>query len=224
MTANSMFDDDFLNNFKGEKIPPPRKKLKDKLQERNSRDSYAAEIAVSKFLADNPDINIECVIKHIKSQILSTVKCAEMLGISPEAFFRLRKKHNIEPVYIAQNNQRSLKSFAGFISKRAIKNFYTIHQINRIPPEEIELVQMRSARSLKFPNGKNIPVKWAPRGCHSNGKLKAHINHLKKNKIWIEYHAKDNRYYVELNGNVKVLTKREVDMLNLRYGKIGAFT
>lgn len=207
---------------------PPKLALKKKLkQEKFIIDNKKAEVVAEKFLKDNPDINIGCLIEQLKSMILSTTSCAEKLGISPSAFLRLRRKYKIEPVYTVKNepNHNGKIHFLPSFSKKAIKNFYTPHQLNLIPQAEIYLIQMRSARSCNFPNGKNVPLKWKRRGYHSNGKIKARTDNLSKYRIFCFYNPENDRYHVikSKGAGKEVLTKKEVDKLNCQYGKLKVF-
>lgn len=220
-TDDSSNDDD--NNEYYKKIAK-KKKIK---QAKLIIDNQKAQVAAAKFLEENPNINIGCLIDQLKSMILSTTSCAEKLGISPASFLRLRKKYKIEPVYTIKNepNQDGRINFLPSFSKKAVKNFYTPHQLDIIPQSEIEIIQIRAARSLKFPNGKGIPWKWKRRGYHANGKLKARTDNLSKYRVFCFYDPEIDRYKViKAKGAEKeILTKKEVDKLNYQYDKLKVF-
>jgi hypothetical protein len=183
-----------------------------------TKESEKAKIAITKFLEENPDINIDYAIIHMKDSILSTIKCAEKLGISPKAFLRLRKKYNIVPVSEIKNSYKS-KSFAPHFSKKATKNFYSIYQLKRIPKSEIDLSQKRSGSNLKL----GIKIKWKPRGYHSNGKLKARTDYLSKYGFFVLYNHKDDNYTVNKDDKNTILSKKEVDVLNQKYLRLKSF-
>lgn len=191
------------------------------------KDSAEAKAVASKFLEENPHVNIGFIIEHLQNLILSTTKSSEKLGVSPTAFSRLRKKYNISPVYTVKNNKEDKlgkKSFPFNASKFAIRNFYTSKQLELIPQTELELVQLRAARSLKNPNGKGVPWKWTSRGYHPNGKLKARTSKLTKYGVRVIYDSASDNYMVMLPDKTnKVLNKKEVDKLNYQYDKLKAF-
>src|ERR1700690_1456419 len=92
------------------KIPPfdMKKYEKRELKKKKAfKDSEEARTITSKFLDENPHVNVGYVIRHLQSLILSTTKSAEKLGISPNSFARLRKKYNIYPVYTVLNKPNS---------------------------------------------------------------------------------------------------------------------
>ena len=187
-------------------------------QELLAKESEKAKIAITKFLEENPDINIDCAINHIKGMLLSTISSAEKLGISPKAFLRLRKKYNINPVSEIKNSPKA-KGFAPHISKKATKNFYNTYQLQRIPKSEIDLVQKRAGSSFKL----GTKIKWEMRGYHSNGKLKARTDCLHKYGFNTYYDQVNNRYSVQKDGQITFLSKKEVDSLNLKYLKLKSF-
>jgi hypothetical protein len=180
-------------------------------------------IIVQKFLKENPNINIEYVIDSFKNNMLSTNACCIKLGISPAAFSRLKKKYGISPAYVAKKSESSLYKIPPKLPNKARKNYYTTEQINKISPEDISLIQLRSARSLRFPNGEDKPIKWTPRGRHENGKLKARTNILQKLGIRVHYSPDVNKYMVDGKGIRGLFSKKEVDGFNIRFGKLTAF-
>lgn len=198
-------------------------KRKDLLKEKLLRDVHESRSATEKFLEQNPDININCVIEHLQNLTLSTTNCARKLGISPRAFTRLAKKYKLEPVYIMEKS-KNRNQFLPKVSPYAVKYFYTSQQISRIPQSEIDLVQIRAARSLKFPDGENVPVKWIPRGHETNGKLKARTKNLSKAGVQVIYEPKKEKYMVFMKTEVLFMSKLEVDKLDCKYGKMKAFT
>jgi hypothetical protein len=208
-----------------------RQERKRKREEEYRENRAKAYEVARKFLEQNTDINVGCLVECLNELIIPTIRCAEKLGISPGAFLRLRKKYNITPVYTIRNDktlnsQPIRKTFAPKSPKLSVKNFYTEEQLKRIPKEEIELVQLRAARSLKFPNGKNEPFKWERRGKHSNGKLKPRIDALIRSKFHVEYHAEADRYSLKKNNEVCYadLSRKEVDRLNFKYNRMEVFT
>jgi hypothetical protein len=180
-------------------------------------------IIVEKFLKENPNINIEYVIDCFKSNMLSTNACCIKLGISPAAFSRLKKKYGISPAYVAKKSESSLYKIPPKLPNKARKNYYTTEQIKKISPEDISLIQLRAARSLRFPNGIDKPIKWTPRGRHENGKLKARTNILQKLGIRVHYSPDVNKYMVDGKGIRGFFSKKEVDNFNIRFGKLTAF-
>ena len=207
-----------------------RYQKKIKKEEADGKASAEAFKAAEKFLQDNPNINIAHLILHLQKKLLSTTQCCALLGISPTAFLRLRKKYNIEPIYSLINNEFELRKSNRRIinyhsvSKYATKNFYNEAQLKSIPKEELEKIRLRAARSLKFPNGINVGWAWTSRGTHSNGKLKARTNILSKFNIRTQYLQDTDRYIVDFDGvRGKHLTRQEVDKLNFRVGKLKAF-
>lgn len=221
--------------FNYETVPiSPKQDKKDKLAaEKRSKLAKAdmqAGLVVKKFLEENPTVNVGYVIEHLQSTIVSTTQCCSKLGISPGAFLRLRKKYNIDPVYSLKNTEKDLlKSKKNiynrhFLNKFAIKNFYNPKQLEVIPQSDIELVQLRAARSLKFPNGENVGWKWTQRGFHPNGKIRARINFLEKQKIRVYYIDSEDKYRIMLKGyEDKKLSRQEIDKLNFKYKKLAAF-
>lgn len=203
--------------------------LREKRREKALKDSRAAEVVAQKFLEENPDINVGYLIEHLQKQILSTTQCCSKLGISPNAFLRLRRKYKLEPIYSLKNDPSSLrKSNKVFHSKKisplAIKNFYNPKQIKSIPQADISAVQLRAARAFKFPDGENVGWKWTNRGYHMNGKLKARTENLTKLKIKYAYFDKDDKYAIDFDGyRGKYLTRQEVDKLNFKIKKLKAF-
>jgi len=108
-----------------------------------------------------------------------------------------------------------------YINKRAIRKFYTEQQLKIIPEDELKKIQMRAARSLKFPNGDGIPYIWEPRGRHRNGKLKARISNLEQAGILVRYNETNDTYFIRLNKDEDPITlnKKRVDELNNSYKK-----
>lgn len=199
-----------------------QKKLDRLRKEEENKDRDKAQEIVANLLLQNPDLNVKFVVDALKNSLLSTIDCCGKLGISPRAFSRLRKKFNIEPVYVGQNSPDNLKPLKIF-HRKAVKYFFTQHQINKIPQEEIEAIQLKSARSLDFPEGQNMPVKWVRNGRHFNGKLKAKIDALNLAGIRVEYDIKDNRYHLVLEGKLQILSRSEVNKLNARFKRIKSF-
>lgn len=217
--ASRLGDDDF------EDLSPKWKERRRRKEEKAAKDWQAAREVTDKFLMDNPDVNVGYVIERLKSSILSTHDCCVKLKISHGAFRRLRKKYKIEPVYTA-DRKNTLKQIHPHIKKAAllsVKNFYTHHQIERIPQEEIAKIQMRSARSLGFPKGQNVPLEWRPRGVHSNGKLMARTDILEKFKIKVSYDSALNKYLVKSSNDTLLMSKKEVDLYNLKISKLKSF-
>lgn len=200
-----------------------------KKREKQSKISDEARIAAAGFLEKNPDVNIGYLIEHLQSKILSTTQCCDKLGISPSAFLRLRKKYNIEPIYSLKNNVFELnKSNKKFllknISNKAIKNFYNPKQLEIFSENEINTIQVRAARSFKFPNGNNVGWSWTSRGYHVNGKLKARMDNLKKLRIRVFYYEDQDKYSIDFEGyRNKFLSRKEIDDLNFRIAKLKAF-
>lgn len=207
-----------------------RYKKKIEKEEKDGKASAEALTAADKFLQDNPNINIAHLIVHLQRKLLSTTQCCKVLGISPSAFLRLRKKYNIEPIYSLKNNElelrRSVKRIVnrGTVSQYATKNFFNETQLKSIPEDELKITQLRAARSLKFPNGINVGWKWTTRGTHPNGKLRARTDNLSKFNIKVFYFDDRDRYVVHFNGfENKFLTRQEVDKLNFKINKLKAF-
>ena len=210
---------------------PKRFLVRKSKEEKDNKASMEAFAAAEKFLQDNPNINIAHLIVHLQKKLLSTTQCCKILGISPAAFARLRKKYNIDPIYSLKNNEIELRKsnrrimLHYVISQYATKNFFNEAQLKSFPKEEIEKIQLRAARSLKFPNGLNVGWKWTPRGTHTSGKLKARTDNLSKFNIKYTYFDDSDRYFVNFSGfENKLLTRREVDKLNFKIGKLKAFT
>jgi hypothetical protein len=95
--------------------------------------------------------------------------------------------------------------------------------LKRIPQSEIDLVQERSARSLKL-SGK---VKWKPLGIEANGKLKPKTEYLTKNGLAVlfDYHTSTYKIYEtkSFTSIKESLTRQEVNKINLQYQKLQAF-
>lgn len=188
-----------------------------------------ASIVCKKFMDENPNVHVGYLIEHLQSSVISTTSCCKQLGISPGVFLRLRKKHNLEPAYSIKKSQETPFGKKNFFNKKvsflAVKNFYNPKQLEFIPKEEIKKAQLQAAVSLKYPNGKGKPWIWTERGFHSeNGKLKARTNNLDKHKIRYRYEPNSDKYFVNLMGYTdKLLTRKEVDKLNFKYGRFEAF-
>lgn len=211
-----------------EQSPSRKRKTDPALLEAHGKSTKEASDLAKQILADHPNINIGYLIECLQMPLISTTHCCEVLGISYTAFFRLRKKYSIVPVYsISKNNQnqKSLKTFAPIIKhKYAKKNFYTKAQLESIPASEIQSIQLRAARSLKFPNGDKTGWKWSPRGYHSNGKLRARTDNLKKFDIKVSYIAAADKYIIEYNTFAdKLLSRKEVDNFNIQINKMKHF-
>jgi len=194
-----------------------RKRLE---KERLAAKLLEARKITSKLLEDNPDVNVDFVIDCIKSNILPTIRCAEQLGISPKSFLRLRKKYNIDPVSSIAKKDKPNK-FAKHVSYKAIRNYYSVYQLKRIPQFEIELSQKRAGKALKLSN----KVEWLARGVEDNGKLKPRTEGLVKHNIYVSYLSKEDKYKVtDFNKRTNILlSRKEVDKLNLQYLRLKAF-
>jgi hypothetical protein len=194
------------------------------------KESKNAETVAIKFLTENPDVNVGFLIEHLQKKILSTTQCCVKLGISPSAFARLRKKYNLSPVYSLRNKKeilmKSNRTFYGPVrlNEKAIKNFYNPKQLEIVPESEIKLIQVRAARSLKFPNGDKIGWKWTVRGFHHNGKLKARTDNLTRFKIRVAYVDNQDKYMIHYDGyRDKLHSRKDVDNLNFKLAKLKAF-
>lgn len=209
----------------------PSRKAWEKKREKDYQDSRKAEIIANKFLEDNPNVNIGYVIGFLQKQILSTTQCCTKLGISPGAFLRLRRKYNIEPAFSLKNkdiksSKLSNKSFRtpNNLASKAVKNFYNPKQLNSIPQNEIDKIQIRAARSLGFPNGENIKWQWTTRGFQINGKLKARTDILTKCGIRVSYNTDTDKYTVYFKGyDNRQISRKEVDKLNFKIAKLKSF-
>lgn len=188
----------------------------------NTEATIKAQEAATKFLKDHKDINLGLFIEHIKARMLPTTRCCTMLGISPRAFLRLRKKYNIEPVYTARKAQKSnlIGNFSPKLSKYATRNYYTEQQLALIPASEILLVQKRFAITF----GKKKPMRWTKRGVNANGKLKPRIDNIQKMHMQVSYDSNIDKYCLRKGSSDEWLSKAEVDAFNIRCGKLLAFS